>query len=217
MSTILPYLLNWLREFGYPVLWLTVFIAAVGVPLPITLLLLAAGAFSALGDFNLLLLVVIAWTASSCGDSVGYWIGYWIGRCWGSKVLNWTEHSKWRRLFPPSKIKQSQQYFNQRGAWAIFLSRFLFSSLGGVINLVAGSDSYSYHRFLVYDIVGELLGAAIPLTVGYEGWKTLGNILVSLSGYSIGLCAVILISIQFVRRLRRPKDPIVSVHEPPDS
>ncbi len=31
MSSLLPLLLHWLHEYGYPVLLLTVFIAAVGV------------------------------------------------------------------------------------------------------------------------------------------------------------------------------------------
>jgi membrane protein DedA with SNARE-associated domain len=34
-------------------LWLTVFIAAVGIPLPIGLVLLAVGVFAGYGDFNL--------------------------------------------------------------------------------------------------------------------------------------------------------------------
>ena len=47
MSALLPYLVNWLQEYGYPALWGLVFVGAAGIPLPITLLLLAAGAFAA--------------------------------------------------------------------------------------------------------------------------------------------------------------------------
>ncbi len=50
MISLLPLLLHRLHEYGYPVLWLSVFIAAVGVPLPIGLLLLAVGAFAGYGD-----------------------------------------------------------------------------------------------------------------------------------------------------------------------
>ena len=59
MSSLLPLLLHWLHEYGYAALWLTVFIAAVGVPLPISLVLLAAGAFAVRGDFNIALLIGI--------------------------------------------------------------------------------------------------------------------------------------------------------------
>lgn len=44
-----------LHQYGYPVLWAIVFIAAVGVPVS-NLLLYAAGAFAAFGDFNIFLL-----------------------------------------------------------------------------------------------------------------------------------------------------------------
>ena len=79
MNSVLPYLINWLQQFGYPALWLAVFVASAGVPLPIVLVLLAAGAFAALGDFNLVILAITATSAAVCGDSVGYWIGRWWG------------------------------------------------------------------------------------------------------------------------------------------
>ena len=75
MSTFLPTLLAWLQQYGYPMLWIYICIAAIGVPLPVSLVLLAAGAFSALGDFNIVLLALVAITASTCGDSVGYVLG----------------------------------------------------------------------------------------------------------------------------------------------
>ncbi len=82
MSSLHPLPLHLLHEYGYPMLWLTVFIAAIGLPLPTSLVLLAAGAFAAHGDFNIALLIGIIITASSCGDNVGYF----IGRSWGSRT-----------------------------------------------------------------------------------------------------------------------------------
>lgn len=46
MISLLPLLLHRVHAYGYPVFWLSVFLAAVGVPLPIGLLLLAVGAFA---------------------------------------------------------------------------------------------------------------------------------------------------------------------------
>src|SRR5579859_6044952 len=129
VNNLLPILLSLLQNYGYLALWITVFVAAVGLPIPITLVLLAAGAFAALGDFNIALLFIISFSALVCGDNVGYL----IGRRWGSKALNWVEHSKsWNRLIPPKTLVRSRYYFQHRGGWAIFLSRFLFAALGGV-------------------------------------------------------------------------------------
>src|SRR5437588_10493679 len=97
MTIFLPHLISWLQQFGYPALWLMVFIASVGTPLPISLVLLAAGAFAALGDFNIVLLIITATSASVCGDS----LGYFIGRNWGTKVLDWLEQSHARYLISP--------------------------------------------------------------------------------------------------------------------
>jgi len=72
MSSLLSILLQELHKYGYPILWLIIFMAAVGLPLPASLVLLAAGDFAAHGDFNIALLIGITITAASCGDSVGY-------------------------------------------------------------------------------------------------------------------------------------------------
>jgi membrane-associated protein len=197
VSSLLSLLLTFLQSYGYLALWITVYIAAVGIPIPITLLLLAAGAFAALGDFNFSLLFIISLSALICGDNTGYW----IGRIWGSRVLNWIERSKkWNRLIPPQRIAQSRQYFRHRGGWAIFLSRFLFSALGGIINLLSGSELYPYRYFLLLDSSGEALGAIIPLFLGYvfgASWEAVGDVL----GYSSFLILSLLIVIILVSRL----------------
>ena len=199
MSNLLSLLLTFLQNYGYVALWITIFVAAVGIPIPITLLLLAAGAFAALGDFNLALLFVISFSALMCGDNTGYW----IGRIWGSRALNWIERSKrWNRLVPPRRIVQSRQYFRRRGGWAIFLSRFLFSAFGGIINLLSGSELYPYPYFLIFDSSGEALGAIIPLSLGYifgASWEAVGDVL----GYSSFLILSLLIVILLVSRLIR--------------
>lgn len=116
MSSLLSILLHGLHQYGYPVLWLIIFMAAVGLPLPASLVLLAAGAFAARGDFNIALLIGITITAASCGDSVGYF----IGRCWGSKTLYWLGQPRRLQLISARTITRSHHYFKCKGGWAIF-------------------------------------------------------------------------------------------------
>ncbi len=190
MSALLPNLIDWLQQYGYPALWLFVFIAAVGIPLPTSLVLLASGAFAALGDFNVFVLGIIAVTAAVGGDNVGYF----IGRRWGSKVLLWLQRPRWQRLISPRNFARAQAYFQKRGGWAVFLTRFLFSALGGITNLLAGAELYPYRRFLFADITGEATGAAIALLLGYlfgASWEAVGNILGAVSFLAFTLLAVI--------------------------
>ncbi len=205
MSNLLTAILTLLQDYGYLALWISVFVAAIGLPIPVVLVLLAAGAFAALGDFNIMLLFTISFTALVCGDNVSYL----IGRRWGSKTLNWVEHSKrWSRLIPPQTIVRSRNYFQHRGGWAIFLSRFLFSALGGIINLLSGSELYPYRYFLFCDIPGEALGALIPLTLGYffgASWEAVGDVLGYFSLLNLSLLVVILLVARLIRVARSLK------------
>jgi membrane-associated protein len=199
MSSFHPLLLHLLHEYGYPVLWLTVFISAIGLPLPTSLVLLAAGAIAARGDFNIVLLIGITITASSCGDNVGYF----IGRGWGSRTLNWLVQPRRLHVIPAHTITRSRLYFKRRGGWAIFFSRFLFSALGGVMNLLSGAERYPYRHFLLYDVTGETLGAVIPLSLGYTlgaCWEAGSDVLGALSGFAFILFLVMLLVSRLLRR-----------------
>ncbi len=202
MSVFLTSLLSILQTYGYPALWVSIFIAAVGVPLPVSLVLLAAGAFAALGNFNLILLALISISASVAGDNVGYG----IGRLWGSKVADWLEHSKLgRRFLKPDSVARSRLYFKKRGGWAIFFSRFLVAALGGIVNLLAGTELYPYRYFLLFDIGGETLGALIPLLLGFAfgaSWDAVGDILGTSSLLVLGLLLVIYLFLRLVRYAR---------------
>ena len=202
MSVFLPTLLVWLQEFGYPVLWLCAFVSAFGLPIPTILLLLAAGAFAALGDFNIVILILVAFTASVCGDN----LGYIVGRRFGTRFLNWLAHRRRLRLITPQRLEQTQEYFNRHGAWAIFLSRFFIIALGGIINLLAGTEQYNYPRFLLFDVLGELLGAMIPLFLGYlfsASWEAIGNIIGLISLLALSLFITLFLLVRLTKLLRQ--------------
>ena len=216
MSVFLSSLLSILQTYGYPALWASIFVAAVGVPLPVSLVLLAAGAFAALGDFNLILLTLISISASVAGDN----LGYLIGRLWGSKVADWLEHSKLgRRFLKPDAVSRSRLYFKKRGGWAIFFSRFLVAALGGVVNLLAGTELYPYPYFLVFDIGGETVGALIPLLLGFAfgaSWDAVGDILGTSSLLVLGLLLVIYLFLRLLRYTRRiQKNRAATVYKAP--
>lgn len=203
MSVFLSSLLSVMQAYGYPALWVSIFIAAIGIPLPISLVLLAAGAFAALGDFNIVLLALISISASVAGDNVGYV----VGRLWGSKVADWLEHSKLgRRFLKPDAVARSRLYFKKRGGWAIFFSRFLVAALGGIVNLLAGTELYPYPYFLLFDIAGETVGALLFLLLGFAfgaSWDAIGDILGTSSLLLLGLLVVIYLFTLLLRYLRR--------------
>ncbi len=212
MSVFLPQLISWLQEYGYFALWLAICIAAAGVPLPILLVLLAAGSFSALGDFNIFVMTLVAISASVCGDSVGYV----VGRRWGIRLLDRLDRAPRRPLIAPHQVARGRTYFARGGGWAIFLSRFLISGLGGIINLLAGADPYPYRRFLLAAASGETLGATIPLGLGYifgASWEQVGALLGDVSLFFLAALVVVILAISLIRTVQRAK--VVSVDRAP--
>jgi membrane-associated protein len=203
MTVFLTGVLNFLQAYGYPALGITMFAAAFGVPLPAGPMLLAAGAFAAQGDFNVAILTGIATGASVGGDCTGYV----VGRLWGSKLLDWLPRSRvGRRFIKPQTTHRSRLYFRRHGAWAVFLTRFLLVWLGSITNLVAGTELYPFRTFLLWDVIGEVLGAVIPLTLGFvvgASWETASNMLGTISLFVLGLLSVVVLAYSFLRHLKR--------------
>jgi membrane-associated protein len=205
MSVFFNPLLSFLQAYGYPLLWLITFIAAAGAPLPMSLLLLAAGAFSAQGDFDVVVLVVIATSASVAGDCVGYL----VGRQWGRRALDWLPRAPLgKRFITPQAIERSRVLFRRRGGWAIFLTRVLVSALGGVTNLVAGAESFPLRAFVLWDAAGEIISIGTTLGLGFAvgaSWEAVGNIIGAIALFAIGLLCVVVLAQRLLRDLGRAR------------
>jgi UDP-N-acetylglucosamine:LPS N-acetylglucosamine transferase/membrane protein DedA with SNARE-associated domain len=193
-----------LHQYGYPALWLIVFVAAVGAPVSGNLLLYAAGAFAAFGDFNIIILFFVGLSSAVMGDGAAYLLGWKIG----APLINWLETQKRFRFISPRAIARGRNYFNRRAGWAIFLTRFLILVLGGPINWLAGAERYPYRRFLLWDVSGQILGAVIPLGVGYvfaASWGEAESIFGAFSGLALAFIAALIIVVLVFQKIRANK------------
>lgn len=203
MSLLFTPLVSFLHAYGYPLLWIITFIAAAGAPLPMSLLLLAAGALLARGDLDLILMTGVTTSASVAGDCVGYL----LGRIWGRRALDWLPRSRWGKRFISARaIERSRVSFRRHGGWAILLTRVFVSALGGVTNLVAGAESFPFRAFVLWDAAGEAISAATILALGFAvgaSWEAVSNILGAISLFVVGLVCVVLLAQRLVRDYRR--------------
>jgi membrane protein DedA with SNARE-associated domain len=151
--------LDFLVRNGYAVLFAFSLVEQVGVPLPSTPILLAAGALASRGQLRMvpaLLLTVLA-------ALLGHFAWYEAGRRRGTKVL---------RLFcklslePDSCVRRTQDLFATRGALTLFLAPWV-PGLGGIAPPMAGLSGMSRARFLAVDAVSSLAWAGAFIGVGY--------------------------------------------------
>jgi membrane protein DedA with SNARE-associated domain len=156
---MLDQLLAALTEYGSSALFVVVAIAAVGVPVPVTLLLIVTGSLAAQGMINLWLAIAIAAVGSVAGDQIGFAVGRWGGKKLVAK-FSWL-------LGNAEQIKKLDAKAKSWGAAGVFFSRWLVTPLGPWINFASGAADYSWLRFTLWDILGESFGAALFVWLGH--------------------------------------------------
>jgi membrane protein DedA with SNARE-associated domain len=140
-----------------------------------------AGTLAANGRITL----TVAITAAFLGIVVGDVLLYFAGRMFGEAVLG----SKYvSRFVSPAAIERSSVWLNERGASAVFISRFI-TGLRLPTYLAAGAFRTGFASFLFYFIVAALVWTPLLVGAAYSG--------TSVSGSSIIAAAVILIAIRF--------------------
>lgn len=173
---------NW----SYVILFLIVFIETglVIFPfLPGDSLLFAAGAFAAVGAFNIWVLVIILFLAAVIGDTVNYHIGKKVG-------MAIPPNSWFGRIINEEKLKIAEAFFNKHGGKTIVIARFM-PFIRTFAPFVAGASRMNYRYFLLYNIIGAALWVGICTTLGY----LFGNLPIIKDNFSIVLLVIIFVSI----------------------
>lgn len=169
---MLSFFLSSLLIYKYAVLFLVIFTASFGFPIPATALLIAAGAFAAQGYFDLYTIFLYGVFASILGDIAGYFVSLRYGR-------NILIRIGFKNLLASQKFQALEILFARHSALTIFSSRFLTTSLGPTVNILAGLTKITYRKFLFYDIIGELIYIALFAGLGYifsNQWETISQI-----------------------------------------
>jgi membrane protein DedA with SNARE-associated domain len=92
---------------------------------------------------------------------------------------------------------------------AIFLSRWLITPLGPVINLTSGMSGYPWGRFLLLDIIGELIWVILYVFLGAvfsDRVEAFSQVLDDFAWTVVGLIAAIALGWMLIRRLRPSPD-----------
>jgi membrane-associated protein len=172
------------ESYGSPALFAIVAIAAVGVPLPVTLLLIVTGSLAAQGAMHLWPAIAVAAAGSVAGDQIGYAIGRW-----GSNVVVARFSGM---LGNAARLRSLDAKAKSWGGAGVFFSRWLVSPLGPWINLASGAADYSWFRFTLWDFLGESFGAALYIWLGQvfsDRVQAVGAILGDLTWAIVGVVA----------------------------
>lgn len=164
-------------------LWLiaaTTFASCLALPIPASVIMLAAGGFTAAGDLLLWQVIVAALVGAVAGDQ----FGYFAGRKGGAPLIDRVSRNPARGKI----IAKARATMAARGGIAVFLSRWLFSPLGPYVNLISGSMRHDWMRFTIWGVAGEVVWCGLYVLMG-RGFA--GNLSAAsdLLGSALGLVA----------------------------
>jgi membrane protein DedA with SNARE-associated domain len=192
-------LLSWLTLYGLPALFVVLVVASVGVPLPVTLLLVAAGSFVEQGEMKLWEVCALACAGAVTGDQIGYWIGRVGERGVVRKITS--------RFGGEAGVERAEAFTRRWGGAGVFLSRWLFTPLGPWINQTSGAARYSWSRFTLWDVLGEALWVVLYVSLGraFSGSvQELADLLGNLAWVAVGALATILLGWKVFNYFRAP-------------
>ena len=193
------WILAQLPLYGPWLLGLTTFLSCLALPVPSSLMMIAAGAFVASGDLALMPVALAAFGGALAGDQFGFWVG-----------------RRAAHLLPAAGTKRAALVATalaslaRHGAVTVFLSRWMFSALGPWVNLAAGASGYPARRFSLADLAGEAVWVTLYIGLGMVFGANL-QATADLAGNALGLMAAgavaLGLGLWLLRGLRRAPQP----------
>jgi len=150
--------LQFLIDHGASVLFWVVFVEQLGLPLPATPLLIAAGALVGAGKMSVATAVLIPVVASLPPDMA--W--YYLGRIKGGRVLGGLCRMS---LEPESCVRSTENLFHRYGARSLLVAKFI-PGFSTVARPLAGIVGMGAATFLFYDAAGAVIWAGASAGVG---------------------------------------------------
>lgn len=147
-----------LLTYGYLLLFVWILVEQMGIPLPATPVLVAAGALSAEHELSFPVALLVGLAATLIADSS--W--YLIGRRYGHLVLRILCKLS---MEPTICVRRTQDSFGRRREVTLMIAKFV-PGLATLAPPVAGENGMGFAKFVFYDGIGAALWLTALLVIG---------------------------------------------------
>jgi membrane protein DedA with SNARE-associated domain len=157
------------REYGYPVVFVPVFLETAGIPLPgeTTLLLGGLAASQEEARLNVVLVIAVGACAAILGDNVGFAIGRYGGRRLVMKLAHIGNVER--------SMAWGERFFERHGGKTVFAARWL-PGLRIFGAWIAGMVHMPWPRFAAWNAAGGICWATSVVLLGYFFGRSLDAI-----------------------------------------
>ena len=147
---------HFVAHFTYAGLFLALFGGALGLPIPDTVPVVAAGVLAHQGVIRWWVALPVCIAAAVGGDAALYW----AGRHWGESVCRWRLV---RRVLSAERQTRLLDAYRRHGVTFLFVSRHLIG-VRTAASLTAGIARMAFWMFLTVDLAAVL--ASVPIGFG---------------------------------------------------
>lgn len=151
---------EFLRDYGYVMLFCVVLAESFGIPAPGQTLLIATAVLAAHGDLNIAVVLSAAFAGTALGGVIGYGIGHYGGR---RLILRF---GRYVRIGKP-ELRRLEESFARYGAAFVVFARF-FEVLRQLNAVIAGTVGMQLRTFLLSNIAGSALWVGVW---GLGSWR----------------------------------------------
>jgi membrane protein DedA with SNARE-associated domain len=151
--------LSLMVQHGYGIIFLIVFLEAIGLPVPAALALVAGGAAAASGTLNAPAVLLLAVVGMLLGDSLLYVLGSHMGWALLGFLCKVSAN-------PETCILRSAEYFYKRGRATLLFAKFI-PGVNAMAPALAGSMKMPFAQFLGLDLAGAGFYALAYGAIGF--------------------------------------------------
>ncbi len=195
-------ILTLVADYGVWIVFFVTFASCLAVPVPSSLLMLTAGGFASAGDLSLPSVFAAAFIGAILGDNAGYW----IARGLGNRLNDWLARNKNRAAMRD----KSTAYMAKWGGSSVFFSCWLVAPLGPYVNYVSGMTRFSWLKFALWGMAGEVVWVGLYVGLGYvfaDSLTTISSVLSNASGLVTAIAIAIGLAI-WLWRASKPKNDV---------
>ncbi len=152
--------LQFFIHHGHSVIFVWVLTERLGAPIPVSPILLGAGALAGLGQLNFSVILTVATTASLLGDLL--W--YLLGRVRGHRVLSFLCRLSLDQIYC---VRRTKTFFSRYGLRSVLVARFI-PGLGTFSAPLAGASRMRLSLFLLLNGLGTFCWVCLFTGLGYQ-------------------------------------------------
>ena len=173
-------------DYGVAIVFYVTFLSCLALPVPSSLLMITSGGFAATGDLVLVSVLFAAFAGAVLGDNTGYW----IARGLGERLDTWLDNNPKRAALK----SKGTAFMDKRGGSSVFFSCWLVAPLGPYINYISGITKFTWLRFAMWGVLGEIGWVGLYVGLGYvfvDNITALASLMGNVSGFVTALAVVI--------------------------